>query len=163
MQTQSRKKQGLLQGKSKKQLLILLAGLVLGILLLLVGNGAFEKKSETPQKETARAEQENYRTDLEKRVEALCEAVKGVSAAKAMVSLSSGYTTVYESDANGSPATVGSGNTEAALPQTVRPPSVIGVGVVCKGGDDPQIQQQLTELLSTALGIPSNRVCIVGK
>ena len=167
MHEQKAKKRGfqaLFGQKNKKQVLLLIGGLVLGILLLLIGNGSLEKKtSPATQAQDASLVQESYRADLEKRIEALCESVKGVGTAKAMVTLGSGYTAVYANDANGSPATVGNGSSEAALQQTLRPPTVVGVGVVCKGGDDPRIQQQLTDLLSTALGIPSSRVCILGK
>ena len=41
-------------------------------------------------------------------------------------------------------------------------PPVEGVSVACRGGDDPGIQSKLIAVISTALGLPSNRICIVG-
>ncbi len=37
-----------------------------------------------------------------------------------------------------------------------------GVGVVCVGGNDPRIQRELTELISVACGIGSNKIFITG-
>ena len=93
----------------------------------------------------------------------LQEAVSQVSGAEVMVTLESGYRVVYASDGKGEPATVGSGNKQQALQQTLRPPAVAGVAVVCHGGKDPDVRRALVELISTALGISSNRVFVAGK
>ena len=41
-------------------------------------------------------------------------------------------------------------------------PDVTGVSVACRGGDDPVIQAKLIRVISTSLGVSSNRICIVG-
>ena len=42
-------------------------------------------------------------------------------------------------------------------------PEITGVSIVCEGGDRAEIQAKLIKAVSTALGISSNRICIVGK
>ena len=37
-----------------------------------------------------------------------------------------------------------------------------GVGVVCVGGNDPAIRRELTELISAACGIRSNKIFVTG-
>ncbi|MBE6702112.1 MAG: hypothetical protein E7585_01705 [Ruminococcaceae bacterium] len=169
MRSEEVKKQGplvFLQKKGKGRLWLLLGGLLLGVLLLLFGSGAFDNQREAAVKE-GEWESANdlaaYQAALEKEIEGICEAVHGVSSAQAMVTLGSGYRLVYEKDAKGDPAVVGSGSSEAAVYHTLQPPAVIGVGVVCKGGDDPHLQKRLIDLLSTTLGIATNRVCVIGK
>jgi stage III sporulation protein AG len=80
-----------------------------------------------------------------------------------MVHLQGGTRVVYATDEKGKPVAVGSGSSEQALQSTLLSPEIAGVAVVCRGGSSPAIQHTLTELLSTALGIPSNRVSIAGK
>ena len=48
-----------------------------------------------------------------------------------------------------------------ALPTTTVEPKVRGVAVVCQGADDPLVATRVTEAVTTALGISSNRVCVV--
>lgn len=169
MREECRTKRGLfafLREKGKGRLLLLFGGAVLGVLLLLLGGGAFER-AETVETPPLLREDANdlatHRASLEKEVADLCAAVHGVSSVKAMITLGSGCRIVYETDAKGDPITVGNGSNESVVYQTVKPPEIIGVGVVCKGGNDPQIQRQLIDLLSTALGISANRVTVVGK
>ena len=104
-----------------------------------------------------------YRTALEKEVAALCESVSGVGDTDVMITLEGGYSVCYVEGDGGGPATVGAGSSEQAIFRRVSPPAVRGVGIVCRGGNRADVQQRLTELVSTALGIPSSYVYITGK
>ncbi len=153
--------------KSKKNIPLLIGGVVLGVMLLIfAGAGTTTEKSKA-EGESLLAEQTGalslYESKLEKELELLCESVAGVSDATVMVGFSGGYRLQYLSDADGEPVTVGGGSSEAGIFATLIPPAVSGVGVVCRGGNRPDVQAKLVELISTALGIPSNRVYITGK
>lgn len=153
--------------KSRGKSWLLVVGVVLGALLLLLGSG-YESGEDTLSEDgtallQSAADMKAYADALEKELEKLCEAVSQVSGAEVMVTLESGYRVVYASDGKGEPATVGSGNKQQALQQTLRPPAVAGVAVVCHGGKDPDVRRALVELISTALGISSNRVFVAGK
>ena len=151
------------QGRGK--LLILLGGALLGILFLLFG-GLPKQTAKTDgtdgTKERIEA-LEAYRDDMQKELELLCEAADGVSDVRVLITFSGGYTAHYVTDGDGKTVTVGSGSGETALFSHLSPPAVTGVGVVCRGGNDPEVQRTLTELISSALGVPRNRVYITGK
>ena len=142
--------------------LLLLCGL-LGVVLLLFGGGKETAEAKTDALELRVAELSAYEEKLEKEIKALCEAVEGVGDTDVMISFSSGYSVSYVGEADGTPAMVGSGSSEEALFRHLSPPAVRGVGIVCRGGQRADVQQRLTELVSTALGIPSSFVYITGK
>ncbi|MBE6594222.1 MAG: hypothetical protein E7644_00335 [Ruminococcaceae bacterium] len=152
--------------KERKKLPLIIGGLLLGIFLLILGGISTSKGeiSNQPDALALRAEELRlFEAQLEKEIEVLCESVGGVSDATVMVSFSRGYLVKYTADADGDPTTVGSGSSEEAVFGTLEPPAVIGVGIVCRGGHSAEVQQVLVELVSTALGIPANRVYIAGK
>lgn len=151
--------------RGRGKLLILLGGALLGILFLLFG-GRPAKTAETVGTDDTKARVEAleaYRESLQKELELLCEAADGVSDVRVLVTLSGGYTAHYVADGDGKTVTVGSGSGETALLSHLSPPAVAGVGIVCRGGSDPEVQRTLTELIASALGIPRNRVYITGK
>ena len=148
---------------AKRGKYILLAALaLLGVLLLFVG-GDDEKAAAESGAYTTLAEIEAYRTALESEIEKLCDAVAGVGSVEAMVTLSHGGRAIYATDNNGDPVTVGSGSAKQPLLEGLQPPLISGVGIVCRGGDSPAVQQKLVDLLSTTLGISAARVSVVGK
>ena len=148
---------------AKKGKYILLAALaLLGVLLLLFGGGK-EETATASGAHTTLAELESYRTALENEIKTLCDAVSGVGSVEVMVTLSHGSRAVYATDKNGQPVTVGSGSAKQPLLESIQPPAISGVGIVCRGGDNPAVQQQLIELLSTTLGISAARVFVAGK
>lgn len=168
MERQTKRQEGLwsfLKKKGRGRLLLLCGGVLLGVLLLLLGGGAFEGKqtADEVREQEGAAELAAYQASIEADLTHLCKSVSGVGSAEVMVTLGSGRRIVYTTDAKGDPATVGSGSGQQALYRTVQPPTVVGVGVVCRGGNDPRIQRTLTDLISTTLDIPSNRVFVTGK
>ncbi len=162
----TKKKTGILVFlKSRGRLFILLGGLVAGIALLLVG-GTFqtkEKSAETMIGNETLTQLTAYEKALEDEIAKMCAAVSGVSHVDVMVRLSGGTSIIYAADGNGKPSTVGSGSSESALYSSLRSPTIAGVGIVCRGGNDPAVQQKLIELVSTTLNISSSRVFVAGK
>ena len=115
--------------------------LVLGIGLLIFASG--QKKTEK-QADTGN-DLDVYGEALEKRLDAMCEQVKGVGDARVMVTFESGAQVEY------------SGSNESLT----RPPRVQGVSVLCTGGADASVRASLTEMLSALLGIGASRICIL--
>ena len=151
--------------REKGRLWLLVGGALLGVLLLLFG-GFQTDTDETQTVDTVQArvaELAAYEAQLEKEIRELCEAVSGVGDTDVMVSFEGGYSVCYVGEGSDGPATVGAGSSEQAVFRRVSPPAVRGVGVVCRGGNRPEVQQRLTELLSTALGISSSCVYVTGK
>ena len=150
--------------RAKGRLWILCGGALAGILLILLGN-AFQTRGETMKQQTATedlAALSAYEENLEKQLKEICGAVSGVGQVEVFVHLESGSRLLYAADRNGDPSTVGAGTSEQALPATLLSPKVAGVAIVCRGGNDPAVQKKLIDLVSTALGIPSNRVSVAG-
>ncbi len=133
-----------------KWLFLLLA--LLGVLLLLFGGAAGTERGSENAGDTARADA--YRASLEKDLTALCSRVSGVGKLSLMLTLESGETAVY---GEAGESTLSRGQ-EKLL--THEYPRVRGVAVVCEGGNDPAVRQELTALLCAALGIGSHRVYI---
>ena len=151
--------------KSRGRLFILLGGLIGGIALLLVGS-AFQDKDKnaaTPIESETITQLTAYEEALENEISKLCSAISGVSHVDVMVRLSGGTSIIYAKDNDGKPSTVGSGSSESALYSSLQSPMIAGVGIVCKGGNDPLIQQTIIELISTTLNISSARVFVAGK
>lgn len=148
----------------RRRLPLLVVGALLGVLLLLLGSvGTKEEESESEDLLATRAaELAAYEETLEKELASLCDAVSGVSHVRVFVSFESGYVMKYTTNGEGDPVTVGSGSKEQALFETVVPPRVAGVGIVCNGGERASVRQEITELVSAALGVSSNRVSVSG-
>ena len=151
--------------KNRGRIFILLGGLVAGIALLLVGS-AFQDKDKsnaTPIEGETLTQLTAYEQTLENEIAKLCSAVAGVSHVDVMVRLASGTSIIYAKDNDGKPSTVGSGSSESALYSSLQSPVIAGVGIVCKGGNDPLVQQTIIELVSTTLNVSSARVFVAGK
>ena len=137
--------------------LLLLAAV--GILLLLVGGGQ-PKASASAGETDAIARAEAYRATLTEELIALCEQVKGAGRVRLVLTLAGGEEAVYATDstADGRTDYVLSGGEGLLLYR--KNPTVLGVGVVCEGGNDPAVCRELTALLSATLGVGSNRIYI---
>lgn len=139
---------------------LLLAAMLLG-LALLIGRGE-SRTASTPTPDELDVLL-FYKVTLEKEITSLCESVSGVSSAEVVVTLEEGSTRRIAYGSDGKAVIVGSGSSAAAEVLSVSPPRVAGVGVVCRGGGDPHVQRELTDLISTALGISAHRVYVSGK
>ncbi len=152
-------------GKSGIPLLLLLALGGLGLFLLLGGNVfSSQQEQEAPLATTSPQEEIlTYQAYLESRIESLCSQVEGAGKVRAMVTLEGGFASHYATeikDGNTSYILVGSGSHETGLFLSHVAPGIMGIGVVCTGGDDIRVQEELTQLLSAALGVPTNRIHI---
>ncbi len=150
----------------KLRLLIILGGAVLGILLLLLagGNSLSGDRGEDIEKteneeETLRA----YQDYLEGRVKSICETVAGVGSVTVVVTLDGDFEEIYakeQKDGNEEYVIVGSGSSASALHLSRLTPKIAGIGVVCHGGGNADVRQELISLLAAAFDVPSNRIYI---
>ena len=153
-----------------------LIGLVLcgalGLLLLLYGGGILgddeDGKSAVDGEAISLLE---YTQQLEESIEKLCAGVSGVSEVRVAVTLENGFEYVYATDSEVKSdglteykyITVGSGSREGTVYITEKPPKIGGVGVVCKGGDNAEVQRKLISLISAAYNVSSNKIYIIGR
>ena len=153
--------------KNKKNTLIILILLVLGLLLLVLPNGSLNKiNSQNDEERLSR-----YVDELENKIESLCSNVQGVSNVSVTVYLDSGFETVYayneqsKETSSGTNSekkyvTIGSGNDESMVCVVEKMPNICGVAIVCKGGGNPLIANQLINLISSAYNVPKNKIYV---
>ena len=164
---------GFLDKLSPKQKGMLLASLaVLGVLLVILGIFSEKKEGEAVAQKNISGNYETleYITRLENKISNITEQITGSDDVKVIVSVSSGTEYVYvsneELDENYSAKeyiTVrGENGADTLILLKEIYPDVTGVSVACRGGDDPVIQAKLIRVISTSLGVSSNRICIVG-
>lgn len=169
-----------LKSLKKAGLPVILFGVV-GICLILLGShvlpfgDAQKGDTDTPTKQDMpgaayELSVETYREALEARIADICTQVAGVGQVRVIVSLAGGFEYVYAYDEKVSAAgtsrvyvTLGSGSSQKLVFLTERAPAIIGIGVVADGGGEPSIRNELTALLSSTFGIPSNRIYITGR
>lgn len=137
----------------KNRLLFLLGILGLG-LLLFTGTPAKQTEAVSPLSAC-----ESYRAALEDKIADTCRTVKGVGEVKVLLTLATTEIAVYEKNQSADSETVAKSGSDAIL-LAYRMPEIAGISVVCHGGDDPTVKQELTSLLSKALDLNSTQIHI---
>jgi len=154
------KKKPLFDGKKKIALFCALG--VLGVLLVILG--AVGTKSEKNADNNAEISADDaYIEELENKICNMIAKVTGDADAAVLVTCDGGTEHVYVSDGDdGEYVTVRSGGEYSLVLLRNLYPKITGVSVACRGGNDAEVRKKLIDVISTALGIPSNRICIVG-
>jgi hypothetical protein len=159
--------------KKSGKLAVALMGVLLGAALLLFGNrwgGKDQAAAPDAPSAVASRSAEEYRAELEARMEDICRQVAGVGEVDVAVMLDGGFSYVYATDKKTtvggeslSYVTVGSGDGETLVYLSEKAPAVMGIGVVCTGGMDPTVRREVTSLLSAAFGVGSNKIYVTGR
>ncbi|MBR6107056.1 MAG: hypothetical protein IKQ39_03520 [Oscillospiraceae bacterium] len=130
------------------------------------GAGGSTREAEPPPAASDADAPEAYRTELESRLTALISQMDGIRTATVMVTLSGSAEQVYAEEVKSSKSDRGtqseascvitrSGGNESALVAETRYPAVVGVAVLCTGGDHAAVQERVSRAVSTVLGIPA--------
>lgn len=143
----------LLSSAKDKKLLIFIAAL--GLVLLLAG----QMGSGNSIPDSGLPSVEEYKAALEGSLTELCEEVAGVGEARVLLTLSGTEVAVYEKNATASGETLATAGGDAVL-LYYRMPRVMGVAVVCDGGDSQTVKRELTSLLCASLSLDSNQVYV---
>lgn len=180
-------KEFLLKDKFRK--IIVIAG-VLGIALIffsghLKSSSKKREKAEFEQSGSSNSTQQ-YVNKLESSLKEMISSIKGAGNTKVLVTLESTEETVYATEekknkeATEDKTTDGqtskkresddsekkyitmkdADGTERALSVTQIQPTIKGVVVVCEGGNQPEVQQKITDAVKTALNITSKKVYV---
>lgn len=152
-------------------------------LILIAVSGFFKPHSKSNV--NASAPLETRRQKLQESLEGIISEVEGAGKAKVLITFENSAETVYATeekknkeacedksesgitrkkesdDCEKKYITVkDSQGTEHALAVTEIEPKVKGVIVICSGGENPIVKQRISKAVTTALNIPSKRVCI---
>lgn len=144
--------------RAMKGLGILLLGLIAGCMLLFLG-GMDERESVAAASEELFSFK-TYEQDLAARLEGMIDRLEGVSDAHVMLTIdrsysqelagnSGEYLTVREADGGQGTVTVSS-----------KAPVVKGVAVICKGGNLPEKQIEIIEMLAALLNLPTHKIFV---
>lgn len=168
-----------------------LLGMVLIMVSSFFG-GSKESRSSPASAAAAGAETKTaavYAGEVEQKLLNLIGEIEGVGELRVLVTIENGYEKVYAQsgkssqnsesvyDAEGKPSRVqqnqneehayvfveNSGSKREALLITQIEPKIKGVVVVCQGADNLVVQERVISAVTTALGISSNRVCVLKK
>ncbi|MBE6574556.1 MAG: hypothetical protein E7652_09240 [Ruminococcaceae bacterium] len=144
----------------KKHKTYILAGIgVLSAIILLMISGC-----EGESKKTESVSVESYEIYIEKELTGIISEIEGVSGVKVMVNMNNGTEYVYASDREvGESSEKKKYFTDAdkePILLTKIEPKVRGVAVVCKGGDNINIQNKVISLVSSVLNLPTNRIFV---
>ncbi|MBE6538218.1 MAG: hypothetical protein E7671_01975 [Ruminococcaceae bacterium] len=120
--------------------LIIVIMAVLGIMLMLGGRGDAETSKIGP----GTSNFEEYTKRTEARIKELCERVSGVGETSVVVTFS-GETAVA-----------------ASAGEEIYSAPIGGIGIVCEGGEDPEVAFRLLSLVSAACDVPTSRIYITG-
>ena len=126
--------------KGKKPVALVALLIFLGLLLVLLPFGSGDDESETYPETLS-----EYKEKLEDEVASLASSVKGVGKCRVLITFERGAQNTYR----------GSELIES------KPPLVLGVTVVCAGGENAYVRAELVEMLTALFDIPSTRVAVL--
>ena len=176
-------------GNDAKLKLIVLLG-ALGVLLIVISQFMTGKKAQAPPPMEPSSQTvftaEAYCRQLEDRLSSLISRVEGVGQAEVLITLEDSGESIYvleetrKLDRNVEPTPdargekidsseniqqkyilveTGYGQKEPLL-RTTREPKIQGVVIICAGAGNIYVKQSLISIITTALHIPSTRVCV---
>ncbi len=150
-----------------------IVGAVGGILLILLGT-VFSSDAKRSQTDAEAYYSVGFYTEaMEKKIEALCTSIGGITEAEVLLTLDCSTEYVYAQNIRQS----GAGETmnynaeylivnrndenSTALVMEIYP-KIRGIAIVCTDGDNVTVKQKIIDLLSAALGISSHRIKVEG-
>ena len=163
----------ILSKKSSNKLMLPILAAIVGVSLLLVGN--IMSKNDNSEVENnyfcdmSSLDANAFAQDVEHRVEQICAQVGGVGNVSAVVSLGGGYRAIYATDSQISNSShknqtvlTGNGSSEKALIIGYQNPEIVGIGIVCSGGDDAQKRADIIALVAASFNISTNKIYVAG-
>lgn len=153
-----------------KWLLLLLAGLLLLVIALPVSESESEERKET---ESGTATEEDYASMAESKLETILAQMEGAGKVKVMITLSSSSEKIVEKDEETSKDETQSTSSETTVYEETADrgqtpyvskeltPAVEGVVVLCEGGDEPVVVQQITEAVEALFSVESHKIKVV--
>ena len=135
--------------KSEKGIKIIFAigiALIILIFLLNLSDRSNNSRNNSPEKENILSDIDEYEGKLEKKLTEIIEKIDGTSDIHVMITLEKTEENIYGGKTSDISATV--------------TPTVRGVVVVCKGGENATIREKVLEAVCKALGVSAARVCV---
>lgn len=160
--------------KDKKMLLVVLIGFI-GVFLIAISEMNLDKSTEKGKNLTQNMDSYEYCDYLERRVEDIVNSIDGAGEVRVMITLAETTEYVYAQNQNGTKKSnkdsensdnksnfviIENDNNDSGLLIKTYEPKVRGVAVVCDGGDNPMVQQQIYSTVSAVLNVSTARISI---
>ena len=152
--------------EEKKRVNFLLCVGIAGLLLLALSEWIPQKKEpdQPLQTDETVVEQEDYARQLELQLEELIAQMDGAGRTQVMVTLQQGQEAVYATDQE----TSSQGDTtinhvllgDNGMIETIQMPQVLGVAVICEGGDAAAVQNRISSLVEALTGVGANHITV---
>ena len=134
--------------------------LALGIILLAFPLNKAEKTVKNTELDLL-----SYTTSVERRLTELLLKVDGIEEVNVMITFENiGEQVLAENKSNSSSeyVIISGGDIDEGIKLTEIFPTVRGASIVCTNGNDAVVKEKITSLVSSALGIPTNRITVAG-
>ena len=134
--------------KSEKGIKVIFAiGIALIIIIFLLSYlDGKESRRDSPEKENILTDIDEYEGKLEKKLTRIIEEIDGTSDIHVMITLEKSEENIYGGKTSDISATV--------------TPTIRGVVVVCKGGENAVVREKVLDAVCKALGVSAARVCV---
>lgn len=155
--------------KSDKKLLVVLILGFTGMLLVILSGTESEADAQSSVKNANSIVSEKQLAD---EVEKFVSNIKNAGKSKVVLTFESYEETVYALNSdektqkdgsynqNREYVIIDSGNTETGLELKINSPKIRGVAVLCEGGDNPIVKEQIISAISVLFDISSNKVSV---
>lgn len=140
--------------KKHKNKIIIIVLVILGIIFILLSSFNFNKNKAKNEFSAT-----TYTKELEKKIESFLKDVDGIKNAKVILTLECSNEHVYAKNESSYDYYISSNGDLVEVTEIF--PVVRGVAIACTNGDDDIVRMRVTELISSYLGISSNRIKIV--
>jgi len=164
--------------QDKKLMIVLFIGFAGVLMLIFIGSDS-ETKPLTEKSETQTSSAVHSTNDIEKMLEEklvdIISQVKGAGKVSAVVTVGSSGEYVYaenikkenDSDSMSEDSEIviyeSQNGTDAGLVISIKSPDIIGVAIVCEGGESSVVKAEITKLVTSLYGIGSDRVYVGNK
>lgn len=156
---------------NKKIAFIIIIGLC-GIVLICLSEVTNKEavKTETTT-ESIKSNEKEYIDNLENKLTDIISSIEDAGQVKVMITLKGSNENVYAVNENikndensnnysNSYVIIDNKNTKEGIRIKILEPEIRGVAVVCTGGNNPKVVEQITNAVTTVLGIGSNKVSV---
>lgn len=163
--------------KNDKKLAVLLVIGVIGVMLLAISEiEAKPENDESGKADIKTVTQETYEKELEKRLEEIVASVDGAGRAQVMITLKSSEENKYavnsssenqisdgksNSKSSNDYVVIDSPSGDSCVALRTESPKIQGVVVVCDGGDNSKVKNDVTNAVSALLGINVNHISVL--
>lgn len=160
--------------KDKKILILVVAGFI-GVFLIALSEINIDNSIDKEKNNTQIMNSYEYCDYLEKRVEDIVNSIDGAGEVRVMITLAETTEYVYAQNQNGTKKSnkdsensdnksdfviIEKDNNDSGLLIKTFEPKIRGVAVVCDGGDNPSVQQQIYSTVSAVLNVSTARISI---